>query len=689
MLYPEALDTEKPATRAGFGETLTRMLLSRRHARLDMDTTTEGTTTGNGANNGTGTTDLRDVSASFVAGAPSFAATVVVVPPTTTQAIAAERSLPPAVGAHAASSVVHADDLDFGEEVPSTRDRTLESRLAHAIETGAGLEEADADLAAVQAFLADHEEDADPYGASSEFRDLLRFNIPKLLDADYESYRKVLAKGADIRVSFLDEKRKKARKSAVGVERDVGMWTCHTPWPDPVDADELLTDLVRLLTKHIHLPDGAATTLALWTVFSHAHDLFHVSPLLGLSSPEKRCGKTSVLYMLMHLLPRPLTGSNTTAAAMFRSVDKWRPSLLIDEADTMLRDNDELRTMLNSGHYKAFAQVPRCDGEDNEVKMFDTFCPKAIAMIGQIPDTLADRSIAVRMQRKPPGSEVERLRMDAFDASDEYRQAARWVADNANVLLAMSDPVMPDGLNDRACDNWRPLLSIADVAGGRWPAVAREACLLLTRLAADDKESWGAMLLADMQQLFNEIDEESVSSADAVDKLNELEHRPWPEVSRGKPLTVRGLAARLRKYGIEPKRLPRTAGKRVRGYFVEDFAEAFLLYVHTQVAGFAVPTVPTDPTDAKSLQTKDLARNSAGTDEQSGTDDPSRDRCGTDGEIEVSRAKPLQTKDLARRGTDEQEIPGVAPRVCAPVTRCAFDTCSRLAVRGGLCKLHG
>jgi len=59
------------------------------------------------------------------------------------------------------------------------------------------------------------------------------------------------------------------------------------------------------------------------------------------------------------------------------------------------------------------------------------------------------------------------------------RQARRWCEDNLNILTA-ADPTVPETLTDRAADNWRPLLAVADRAGGAWPIRARDAALVLS-----------------------------------------------------------------------------------------------------------------------------------------------------------------------------------------------------------------
>ena len=101
-------------------------------------------------------------------------------------------------------------------------------------------------------------------------------------------------------------------------------------------------------------------------------------------------------------------------------------------------------------------------------------------MIGKMPSTLTSRSIRIELQKKQPGANVKPLRVDRLDhLKPLLQQAARWVADN-KIKLGAIDPDMPAGIGNRTADNWRPLIAIADVAGGDWPERAR-------RIAVGDK----------------------------------------------------------------------------------------------------------------------------------------------------------------------------------------------------------
>jgi putative DNA primase/helicase len=104
--------------------------------------------------------------------------------------------------------------------------------------------------------------------------------------------------------------------------------------------------------------------------------------------------------------------SNITGPALFRYIEQSHPTLLIDEGDSFLKQNEELRGILDSGHTKAAAYVRRTVEEKGEHKTrrFSTWTPKAIATIRGLADTLEDRSVTIMLQRKPPGARVERLR---------------------------------------------------------------------------------------------------------------------------------------------------------------------------------------------------------------------------------------------------------------------------------------
>src|SRR5262249_25407065 len=138
-----------------------------------------------------------------------------------------------------------------------------------------------------------------------------------------------------------------------------------------------------IFRRYIALPKGADIALALWVLHAWTHDAGDISPFMVLVSPTKRCGKTSVLILLQYLTPRSELASNISAAALFRYIEKEHPTLLIDEADSFVKDNEQLRGILNSGHTKTAAYVIRTVevNGDHQPHRFSTWAPKAIAAI--------------------------------------------------------------------------------------------------------------------------------------------------------------------------------------------------------------------------------------------------------------------------------------------------------------------
>jgi putative DNA primase/helicase len=350
------------------------------------------------------------------------------------------------------------------------------------------------------------------------------------------------------------------------------------PWPDPVAGDALLDALDRCYGNHVILPAGGAVALALWTVHTYAVAAANVSPYLVLTSPEPRCGKTTTLAIAGALCYRSLPSSNISEAALYRIVEQAEPTLIIDEADTFLRDNYAFSGILNSGHSRTTAFAVRCVGDNAEPRRFKTFGPKLIALIGRLPTaSTADRSILIRMRRRLPGEPVQRAdtRRLYADLSDTRRRIARWVQD-ALPSLRTAEPGMPPTLDDRAADNWRPLLALADAAGGRWPTVARETAVLLSGDRAEEP-GFGVTLLEDIRTLFGAC--RVVASEAMLEVLNGLVERPWATWAKhGKPMTQRHLATLLRPFGIRPGTV-RVGDATPKGYTLADFEDSFARYI--------------------------------------------------------------------------------------------------------------
>lgn len=363
------------------------------------------------------------------------------------------------------------------------------------------------------------------------------------------------------------------------------------PADEPVDGAELLDAIEETIRRFVVLPDGAAEAIALWVVHSYALDAFFISPILAILSAVKRCGKTTLLEILAALVPAPLPASNISAAAVYRSIEKYHPTLLVDEGDSFLEGKGDLRGVLNSGQTRTTAKVVRCLEPDFDPMLFSTWAAKAIALIGRPPDTIEDRSVVIKLRRKHRGEQVAPIRRDRIEDEIEplRRDAARWKNDHLD-KLRVADPIVPEALQDRAADNWRPLLAIADLAGGHWPARARQAAIHLAAGGEQDEEPL-TLLLSDLRDLFERTQSAALFSTAIIEELVKLEERPWPEWGKAKrPLTPTQLARLLRRLDIRPGTV-RIGPTTAKGYQLDWFQDAFARYLPSE------PSHPSQPSN--------------------------------------------------------------------------------------------
>jgi putative DNA primase/helicase len=385
--------------------------------------------------------------------------------------------------------------------------------------------------------------------------------LAALAPLDYAKRRKEAAEAIGIGVGELDTIVAKARGDATVLSHLPSRWVVE-PWDEPVSTGELLTELRDTFAQHVVLPQHGAAAMALWTLHAWAVDAAYVSPLLAFSSPEPRCGKSTALKLIKHTGPRTALASNISAAALFRYVEANQPTLVIDEADSFFHGNEEMRGILNSGHSRDTAFVIRCEGDAHTPKEFSTWGAKAIASIGKLAATLQDRAIVLPMKRKKPGERITKLREreDADRFTVLRRKASRWAEDNLEALRT-ARPALPEALNDRAQDNWEPLLAIADLAGDDWGKVARDAALKLSADAEAEGSSLSTQLLTDIRAAFRAACTFRFTSEELVKELTKDPAGNWAEFGKtGKPLTQKKLAAMLKGFDVRPTGNPRAYG---------------------------------------------------------------------------------------------------------------------------------
>ena len=409
----------------------------------------------------------------------------------------------------------------------------------------------------------------------AEDRQAVLKRLSELDQIEYDQIRKTEAKKLGIRATTLDNEM--AKLSGQKAVQETTFGTPVEPWPEPVDGVAHLDSIFETLKRFIAAKPEVLRAAALWTSFTWFIEDVRVAPLAIITSPEKRCGKTLLSTLMSRLCRDPLLASNISPSALFRSIEKWKPTLILDETDTFLKENEDLRGLINSGHTRNTAFVIRCTGDNHEPTSFNTFGAKLLAGIGNLPETIMDRAVVLRLRRKKPDEKMERIRKTPDALFDELcRKQARFSADHSKTI-ADANPTIPENLNDREQDNWEPLLAIADAVGGHWPETARRAAVELSQ-NEDDQSSIAIQLLSDIRQAFSEKDFDSISSVDLIEALCADEERPWSTFKQGVKITARQLASKLSGFDIKSKSL-RINGRVMKGYKLKDFEDSFQRYL--------------------------------------------------------------------------------------------------------------
>jgi hypothetical protein len=347
---------------------------------------------------------------------------------------------------------------------------------------------------------------------------------------------------------------------------------------------EVLDAVARLIRRFVVPPsEEALDAVVLFVAHTYAVDAADCSPYLHVTSAERRSGKTTMMEMLGELVAHPFPAASASAAAIYRglNVDGIRRTLLLDEADAVFRRGpasesaEALRQVLNAGTRRGSARVLRST-ERGGSEAFDVFGPKVLSGIGELPDTLADRSLRIRMKRRTRNEPVERARYrDVQAAAADVKPLVQDWAEAVMDEAGTARPDLPEELSDRMQDAWEPLIALADLAGGDWPERARRAAVRLWGEGDSDEDagSLPVRLLRDCHAAFR--DEDRLSSADLLARLCAVEDAPWATLD-GTSLTPLSLSKMLKRYDVYPDKM-RVPGHEtpVRGYkrvlFVEPW----------------------------------------------------------------------------------------------------------------------
>lgn len=380
----------------------------------------------------------------------------------------------------------------------------------------------------------------------------------------------------------------------------------------------VVAELEAYLLRYVTFPaNDAAFALALWAASTYLWEHFDAFPYLTITSDTKRSGKTRLSELLAFVSRNPMNMAGMTAATLFRSIRDSNPTIFIDEAENLSSGSaDTLRSVLNVG-YRRGQTIPRT-GLGGVVEHWPAYCPKVFILIGDVFDTLRDRSIIIRMQRgtaaqrflyeiaKGEGTTIANTFRALFEVPRPKATTRRRAGDITDILDTFNDEAPPaptalalaifetytthatlDFLSDRDAEIWMPLFAVAthlcpdrldeltrvavDMSTEKTAKVRKHSALEMEAAERDASDAeYAERLLADV--LFAIGNAKGLYTTEAIDKLYALPTGPWRKF-RGVGLTVHDMAKLLDRFGVHPK-LIRTGKKVARGYARTDIEAA-------------------------------------------------------------------------------------------------------------------
>ena len=146
------------------------------------------------------------------------------------------------------------------------------------------------------------------------------------------------------------------------------------PCADPVDPANVLNRVLAVIHRHVIIDPMQAVAVTLWIAMTWFMQCINVAPLLIITAPERACGKSQLLSIALRLVFRGISAANTSAPFLFRAIAAWAPTILVDEADTFIRENPEMKGMINAGHTRDSAYVGRAVAKDGDFEPDGASC---------------------------------------------------------------------------------------------------------------------------------------------------------------------------------------------------------------------------------------------------------------------------------------------------------------------------
>lgn len=351
-----------------------------------------------------------------------------------------------------------------------------------------------------------------------------------------------------------------------------------TAHADTVSHDEIYTALYGLIDRHVILDEPLKVAFVLWVLFTYLTDIADFAPIAWITAPERACGKSTLLGLFERVVYRPYTSTDPTQAVLYRIMERYKPTLLIDEIDTGLKDKTTLLGILNAGYSRHACKIGRVNNDKGgAVESFNAFGAKVLCGIGGLQGTTASRAIRFTMRRKAKDEQVTRLNKATLPHSHTElirQQCKRWTMDNRQAVDGVEVPLIDIG--DRPYNSWYILLQIATVLGVYDKALS--ACLAICQVK--DEPSQNEQLLSDIREVWQG---DKMALKFLLERLTADDEMAWATLNNGQEMTVHQLGKRIRGFGINSKTIKIGANTTAKGYDKLQFIPIWERYLSPKV----------------------------------------------------------------------------------------------------------
>ena len=351
----------------------------------------------------------------------------------------------------------------------------------------------------------------------------------------------------------------------------------------------IVDDIREYLTKYVAFNnENHSLILAMWALHTWVFEYQNTTPYIYLSSQEKQSGKSLTLEVLETITKNPVKSTDMTPAVMFRLIDKFKPTIMLDEVDTIFngKANEHMRGLINTG-YKKGGNVYRCDASTElGVVPYSTFSPKILAGIDNkcLPDTIADRCIPIKLTRISQ-EDIDSDRVETFYAEDAEEEANALLDKMVDATIAIVDKVSgirPDEMKNIKPRQWeisRPLVSLAMLIDPSGELESDLKSALVEAFESEDSVQNLSVLqtvLTDIKEIFDDMitlgDKfpDKIHTDAIISKLNEK--------SGGERWTGKLLSKVLEPIKIRPTTI-RRGNQVLKGYKKEQFMDAWTRFV--------------------------------------------------------------------------------------------------------------